>query len=170
MQELARYGFSNEVLQLLNDLLSPGNYSLHMNARNSLVNMKADILPVMHRLSTSPSGIIRREVALILKQIALPESIPVAIRMLEDEVGDIRWIAAEILIALGRISFRPLFTELVHRKATHFLREGVHHVLYELIREDDPEELRDFYHLVLKDVNRSAVVVKAAGILKHGLV
>jgi len=169
-KELTRYGFPEEVLPLLKDLLSPRNYTLHMHARKALVERGESILPVMHRLAESPSGIIRREAALILKQIAHPDSIPVAIRLLEDEVGDIRWIAAEILIAVGRISFRPLLSQLVERKVSHYLREGVHHVLYELIREDDPDELKDFYHSVLKEVNRSIVVVKAAGILKHEVI
>ncbi len=79
--------------------------------------------------------------------IANRSSIPMAIRMLEDSDGDIRWMAAETLIKIGRVSIRPLIKALID-DSSYYLRKGAHHVLSELIRDYDAKELKELLHML----------------------
>lgn len=169
--ELKEYGFPGRTQKLLTSLISLDNYPAHMKARDKLVKQGESILPVMHKLTESRSDIIRREAAKILKLLAHRSSIPVAIKLLEDRESENRWIAAEILIATGRASVKPLLRELVENGASSFLRHGAHHVLSELVKADDPEELKEFLHKsLIGNELPDAVPVKAARILNKNLV
>jgi HEAT repeat protein len=170
-REIMGYGYPEKTLQLLTSLVSLDNYPAHMKARDKLVKQGESILPVMHKLIESPSDIIRREAAKILKIIAHRSSIPVAIKLLEDRESENRWIAAEILIATGRSSIKPLLRELIENGASSFLRHGAHHVLSELVAADDPEELKEFLNESLIGNELPDVIpVKAANILHKKLI
>jgi HEAT repeat protein len=171
LKELKKLGISGKKLKLLTDLISTDNYMIHGKAKEKLLKKGEDILPLMHKLSGSRSDLLRREAAKILKLLPDESSIPFAIILLEDRVSEIRWIAAEILISVGRSSIRPLLRELVKNGASFFLRHGAHHVLSELLVEEDPEELKNLLHVSLSGNELPGrVPVKAAQILKKHLV
>lgn len=142
-KELRSYGFNDQTTDLLERLVTLNNYHEHITAKNQLENQGTQILPVMHVLTNSNSAVIRKEALKIIKQVGNQDSISSAIRLLEDIDGDIRWIAAETLIHIGRASIRPLLKELLKNHEAYFLREGTHHVLTALIRDHDPMELRE---------------------------
>ena len=68
------------------------------------------------------------EAAKIIELIANRTSIPVLIDLLEDTEFDIRWIAAEGLIKIGRRTIRPLLRSVRDGKNSILLNEGAHHV------------------------------------------
>ena len=60
---------------------------------------------------------------------------PGLVRALEDENMEVRWLAAEALIALRRDGIVPLLEALEHRPDSLFLRQGAHHVLHALEKD-----------------------------------
>jgi HEAT repeat protein len=146
--ELKTYGFDEHTLERLNRLVSLNNYHKHIEAKNELVKMGKRILPVMNTLIKSELTVLRREAIKIIMLIANRSSIPMAIRMLEDSDGDIRWMAAETLIKIGRVSIRPLLKALIDDSHSYYLRKGAHHVLSELIRDYDAKEFKELLHML----------------------
>jgi HEAT repeat protein len=59
---------------------------------------------------------------------------------MDDRVFDVRWLAAEGLIAIGSQVIEPLLYLLKNHADSVRLREGVHHVMYAL-NEKDPNEI-----------------------------
>jgi HEAT repeat protein len=147
--ELRGYGFSDQMTDLLERLVSLHNYHEHISAKHQLEKQGKDILPVMHTLTESGSVVIRKEAMKLIKLVGDRSSIPYAIRLLEDIDGDIRWIAAETLIHIGRASLRPLLKAVHDNQDAYFLREGAHHVLSALIRDHDPKDLRELQRILL---------------------
>jgi HEAT repeat protein len=169
-KELETFGFDDQTMDRLYRLVSLNNYHEHIKAQDELAAMGKEILPVMYTLMNSNSAILRKEAAKIMKLIADRTSIPVAIGMLEDSFGDIRWIAAETLIRIGRRSIRPLLKTIYKNSQSYFLREGAHHVLSELIREDDTNELKELRHILLNVSLLETIPLKTSMILKNKLV
>jgi HEAT repeat protein len=98
-------------------------------ARKSLVAMGGwAVAPLIAALSNADKQ-VRWEAAKALGEIGDPAAAPAFVKALEDEVGDIRWLAAEGLIATGREGLLPLLQALVHHSDSEWLREGAHHVL-----------------------------------------
>lgn len=70
--------------------------------------MGKTIISQMHKLLDSENDSLRMEAAKIIELIADRRSIPLLINLLDDTKFDIRWIAAEGLIKIGRRSILPL--------------------------------------------------------------
>jgi HEAT repeat protein len=165
IKELQTYEFDEPTLDLLIRLVSLNDYHSHIAARELLLKKGTTILPVMHRLVDSNSVLTRKEAAKIIKHIANRESIPVAIRLLEDVDGDIRWIGAECLIRIGRICIRPLLRAIFDHSDSYYLREGAHHVLSRLIRRYDARELKDLQHVLLNGELLETLPLKISSLL-----
>lgn len=85
---------------------------------------------------------MRAEVAKIICFVADKRSIPTLISLLEDNESDVRWIASESLIMIGRKSIIPLLKSL--RDGKQFLFPArVHHVLQSLLTINEKKELQD---------------------------
>jgi len=52
------------------------------------------------------------------------------VKALEDKMFDVRWLAAEGLVAIGHEALVPLLRVLIGHSDSVWLREGVHHVLH----------------------------------------
>ena len=84
---------------------------------------------------------IRAEVSKIICFVADKRSIPALINLLEDNESDVRWIASESLISIGRKSIVPLLKSL--RDGKLFLYPArVHHVLQSLLTINEKKELQ----------------------------
>src|SRR5664280_2213328 len=70
--------------------------------------MGKTVIPQLHRLLDSKNDLLRSEAAKIVEPISDRRSIPFLIRLLDDKEFEIRWIAAEGLIKIGRRSILPL--------------------------------------------------------------
>ena len=55
-------------------------------------------------------------------------------KVLDDHDGDVRWVAAEALIALGRAGLPPLLARLLEPEQSRWLCEGARHVCHSLAR------------------------------------
>ncbi len=110
--------------------------------RNALVQMGKAVIPLMHGLLTSENDLLREEVARIVELIADRRSIPFFIQLLDDNVFEIRWIAAEGLIKTGRRSITPLLKSVRDGKSSFFFNKGIHHVLINLLDEEEKNEIK----------------------------
>ena len=76
--------------------------------------------------------------------MAFTEGIDIQIQALEDEESDIRWIAAEGLVKLGRKVIKPLLEKLIDDGGeTIYMRKGAYHIFPKLdIRDERKEKLK----------------------------
>jgi HEAT repeat protein len=81
------------------------------------------------------------EAAKVVELIADRRSIPFLINLLDDKEFEIRWIAAEGLIKIGRRSILPLLTSIRDGKSSFILNKGAHHVLLSLLNENEKNKL-----------------------------
>lgn len=134
--------------------------------RQGEIESAAGIFPAFH---PDPSSVLFDE--FLAKDIAHRSSIQPAIRMLEDPESDIRWIASETLIRIGRKSMEPILRSLVSGGESRNLQQGAHHVLNALIRKDDAVELKQLIRLIRHSGEiPESIPVKAALVLeKEGL-
>ncbi len=97
-------------VNLIKSSLDNTNFNTKVRSRKTLVKMGKSILPMMHKLIRAKEVPLRLEASKIIELIADRISIPVLIDLLDDTEFDIRWIAGEGLIKIGRRSLRPLLT------------------------------------------------------------
>lgn len=125
------------LVQLIKASLDDQNVNQKLSARQTLVKMGKKILPQINKLLKSGDLALRLEAAKIIELIGNRMSINVLIDLLEDTEFDIRWIASEGLIKIGRRSVRPLLKAVRDGINSIFLNEGAHHVLIYLLNESE---------------------------------
>ncbi len=113
-------------------------------ARRSLVEMGSAAVPALIEALSSKKKWVRWEAAKALSQIGDPSATDALVNALTDEEFDVRWLAAEGLVTIGRRSVAPLLKALIARPDSIWLREGAHHVLYDIERGN--------WHTLLKPV------------------
>ena len=92
------------------------------------------------------------EAVKIVELIADRRSIPFLLRLLDDTIFEIRWIAAEALIKIGRWSICPLLKAVRNGKSSLFFNREAHHILLRLVDEEEKNKLKpllqslDNYH------------------------
>ena len=121
-----------------------------VDARDYLVSMKDKAVPHLIEALKSDNQWMRWEAAKALGKIGDPAASQALINALEDKMFDVRWIAAEGLIAIGRKSLIPLLAALVKKGDSLWLREGAHHVIHDLMRED----LKVVFGPVLEEIEK----------------
>jgi HEAT repeat protein len=144
--------FPDSLAKIVKVLFDVKNFRKKINARNTLVKMGKTIIPQMHLLVKSENGLIRMEAAKIVELVADRRSIPVLISLLNDKEFEIRWIAAEGLIKIGRRSLLPLLKAVRDGESSFFLNRGAHHILFSLLNDKEKRKLKpliqslDDYH------------------------
>ncbi|MFC2000394.1 HEAT repeat domain-containing protein [Chloroflexota bacterium] len=111
-------------------------------ARESLVAIGRPAVPFLIEVLTDDNKWVRWEAAKALSQIADPAAAAAMAKALEDKVFGVRWLAAEGLIAMVHQGLPALLQALIDRSESVWLREGAHHVLHDLAREDLGNVLR----------------------------
>ena len=134
--------FPENLVKLIKGLLGDKNYREKHESRDILVKMDKNIIPQMHKLLASKNSLIRHEAAKIIELIADKRSIPIFIGLLQDTESDIRWMAAEGLIKIGRRSILPLLKSVRSGSNPTFSRKGAHHVLSSLLKKDEKRKFR----------------------------
>jgi HEAT repeat protein len=109
--------------------LSSNNSVERKRAREILVNIGKPAMGYLEKLSTSRIFLERREAVKTAAQINDPSGIHLLVKALDDPHFEIRWIAAEGLIDLGKVSLMPLLLMLMDKYESVFFRQGAHHVL-----------------------------------------
>lgn len=132
--------------------LSSNNSVERIKSRHELVKIGKPAIEFLIGLQYSDVQHIRWEAIKTLSQIADPDCIPILINALENEMHDVRWLAAEGLIDIGKESVIPLFETLEIRQDSKFVREGVHHILKAL---ESKNLFVDDFHIIkmLEDYN-----------------
>jgi hypothetical protein len=133
--------FPNNLTSLIKESLDSKNSVKKLTSRSTLVAMGKQIIPKLHRLLNSENGLLRMEAAKIVELIADRRSIPFLINLLNDKEFEIRWIAAEGLIKIGRLAILPLLKSIRDGKSSFILNKGAHHILLSLLKEDEKIKL-----------------------------
>jgi hypothetical protein len=133
--------FPNNLTSLIKESLDSKNSVKKLTSRSTLVAMGKQIIPKLHRLLNSENGLLRMEAAKIVELIADRRSIPYLINLLGDKEFEIRWIAAEGLIKIGRLAILPLLKSIRDGKSSFILNKGAHHILLSLLKEDEKIKL-----------------------------
>jgi HEAT repeat protein len=131
----------DSLAKLIKESLDSKNSVKKLAARNTLVGMGKTIIPKLHKLLNSENGLLRMEAAKIVELIADRRSIPFLINLLDDKEFEIRWIAVEGLIKIGRRAILPLLKSIRDGKSTFIFNKGAHHVLLSLLKEDEKNKL-----------------------------
>ncbi len=127
----------NEKHDAINTLvlkLNSRNGLIRKWARRKLVSIGTPAVSQLAELIKQPAAHLRWEAVKAMKQIADPNSIPLFITLLDDKYEEVRWIAAEGLIAIGAQAIKPLLQELAKNSKSVFLRKGAHHY-FGMLRE-----------------------------------
>ena len=160
-------GFPEPMLKLVSDLLEAKNFRHRISDWNKLVSMGKEILPYAHRLIKSENNAIRKEATKLIELIADKQSIPKLIALLDDEESDIRWIAAEGLINIGRECIVPLLKALVKCENSYFTYLGAHHVFNKLFTAKEKMNLQPLLHSLNNSTEINAIVnIEASKALK----
>ena len=119
-----------ETIEALTGDLGTADGLVRVRARQALVAIGGRSVACLTDALKSKKAVQRWEAAKALGQIGDPSAIGALIRALEDEFFDVRWLAGEGLIAIGRRVIPPLVRDLVERRDSLWLMEGAHHVLH----------------------------------------
>lgn len=115
--------------QLIADLGSFNDQTRHA-ARINLIRMGKSAVPALSKALRTGNHQVRWGAVKALAEIADPETAPVLIQVLEDDVFDIRWIASEGLIAMGIAGLVPLLEALADECDIASVRESARHVIH----------------------------------------
>jgi HEAT repeat protein len=133
--------FPDNVTLLIKELLDTKNSGKKLQARTHLIGMGKTIIPQLHRLLDSDNGLLRMEAAKIVELIADRSSIQFLINLLDDKEFEIRWIAAEGLIKIGRRTILPLLRSIRDGESSFLHNKGAHHVLLSLLNKNEKNKL-----------------------------
>jgi HEAT repeat protein len=126
---------NERIAGLINELGSKDG-TQRERARGALVKIGKPAVPSLVGLLSAQGQRARWEACKALVSIKDPSAADPLVHALMDDSMEIRWLAAEALIALGRKALRSLFAALEVHFESVFLREGAHHVLHALERRD----------------------------------
>ena len=121
------------ILSLTVDLASP-NPTVRTKARKALVAIGELAVPSLIGLLSHPKPHVRREAVKALGGIADPIAAPALVNALDDRDGDVRWLAAVGVAALGRDGLQPLLAALLQRAQSCSFCEAAHHVCHVLLK------------------------------------
>ncbi len=164
---MERYDLKNEIGSLVQQFFSH-DIVQRQEARQKLVKIGKPAIPYLVGLQYSPRRQACWEAIKTLSEIAHPDSIPILINALESEESNIRWLAAEGLIKIGRPSLMPVFEVLEERAGSKSVREAVHHILKGL---KDRGEFTDDHDIIgmFDDPIRQVLLAPTAALISMGI-
>lgn len=113
-----------------------------MEQANNLEHIS--IIPQKNKPFSSFNERLKAEVNNIISVVADKRAVPSLIDLLDDESYEIRWIAAESLLRVGRRCIIPILQMIKDGRQFHYPRK-VHYVLESLLTRKEKKEL---YHLL----------------------
>ena len=124
---------ADRISSLIADLASP-DAAVRMKAREAIVVIGKPVVPSLIRLLSHRKPHIRWEAAKALCSIADPLAASALVNAMDDRDGDVRWLAAEGVAALGRDGLQPLLAALLERAKSSCMCEGAHHICHTLVK------------------------------------
>ncbi len=156
--------FSEEVVSLLPDLVS-SQTTKRKSAREKLSGIAPMVLDELSKLCESGNKQLRWEVAKSLETRHSVGSIPVLLKLLADEESDIRWLAAEGMINVGRRALVPLLHEIIYNESS-YLFDSAHHVFNELLTRKEKRSYQPLMKALKHSTNVKGIAsLKAKQIL-----
>jgi HEAT repeat protein len=155
-----RHADAATVSALIGDLGSKDGL-VRVRARQALANIGGKAVAPLEEALTGKYDYKRWEAAKTLGQIGDPKATEALINALEDEMFDVRWLAAEGLIAIGWPALVTVLRKLTEKPDSLWLREGVYHILHG-IDMGDLEEILLPVRNALEDVEAPLEVPVAA--------
>jgi HEAT repeat protein len=146
--------------------LGSGNGVVRQRAREALAEIGSPAVSHLAELINSSSQMLRWEAVKALGQIADPGTAPLFISALYDEDEEVRWLAAEGLIAIDVHAVKPLLKELMGNAKSALLRKGAHHYFSEVSGLHDTSKYMDLL-TALEDENAELNAPIAADKLLH---
>jgi len=131
MKETTQNEAAHTIEALIKDLASK-NGQTREAARKALVAIGRPAVASLLSLLDNSNHQVRWEAAKTLGEIKDPAAIDGLLQALIDVQFDVRWLAAEGLVALGTQAVIPLLQTLskMQEEDSGFLRDGAHHVLH----------------------------------------
>jgi HEAT repeat protein len=123
-------------IKSLLEKLCEGEGQQRKDARRELIALGDSTLEYINSYLEHPKHICRWEALRVVKEIAALKSIPVFLDALDDDKSDIRWIAAEGLIRMGKYSIKPLLNQVTKKYDSILVLNGAHHIIYELYERE----------------------------------
>jgi HEAT repeat protein len=127
------------------------------NARRALVKMGPAAVPELVKALNHKNQWVRWEATKALAQIGDSAGTGALIGLLENEEFDMRWMAAEGLIAIGPRSIPKLLKALIENPHSRWLLDGAHHVIHDIRRGDLDKILKPLLN-ALDDVESSTEI------------
>jgi HEAT repeat protein len=125
-------GDDQDVIAHLIVSLGHRNGAVRMHARQLLVAIGSPTVGALIGLLESRNHLVRWEAAKTLGEIADARAAPALVKALEDSDADVRWLAAEGLVSMGRDGLPALLQALAQHPCAFWLRSGARHVLHGL--------------------------------------
>jgi HEAT repeat protein len=107
---------------------------------------KPAVPALIEALKHHRNKLVRWEAAKTLGEIRDPMAAPVLVKVMSDKLFEIRWLAAEGLIAIGHEALIPLLNELVKDPENPWLLQGAHHVISHFATKDIYIHHHEFAH------------------------
>jgi HEAT repeat protein len=148
LQNILKY-HNKRIQNLILNLEDKHGY-IRENARETLVAIGKPAIEYLAELLCSSKKILRWEAVKALTEIPDPESAPLYLRAIKDDYPDIRWLAAEGLISLGKTGIIAITESLISDSESVHLQKGAHHVIKEYLETHNNEELKE----LLKSLNK----------------
>jgi hypothetical protein len=131
---------NNEIEKLIISLQNKDGLK-RQKARRALLEMGKSATPSLIKALAHPAARVRWEAAKTLGSLKDPEAAPALVQALMDKSSEVQWLAAEGLIALKKAALKSLLSALIDRPQSidlqsYDLRQGAHHVLHALEREN----------------------------------
>ncbi len=116
--------------------LGSKNKATRLKARTALIRGGANSVPALVKLLSDGKQQRRWEAVRALTLIKSPSAAPALVHALEDDDHDVRWAAMKAMIALGRDGLEPLLLALTRNFNSIWFRQGAHHILNVLRKQN----------------------------------
>lgn len=128
--------------------LSNKNGLIRDKARRTLEEIGLPAIDFLAEYVDHPDVTARWEAVKALGEINEPVAAPLLVNALEDNDGDVRWLAAEGLAALGEEGLIELFNTLFTNSDSIYLRKGAHHVLSRIAEDTKDTDVKELMQIL----------------------
>ena len=125
---------------------------IRQHSREVLGKLGRQVVPLLIELLSHRSEHVRWEACKTLARIKDPRSGYALAEALLDDDSDVRWVAAEALIALEQNAIEPLLQIIEVHFDSILLRQSAHHVLAVLKRENKVDEKVELVYEALSSI------------------
>jgi HEAT repeat protein len=141
--------------------LGEWNEKARSRAREEIIRLGPVAVPALIKTLSSKKPLIRWESAEILRVLRDDRAARALVHALTDSQHQVRWVAAEALVELGRSCLGSLYDALVNDGGSADLRSGARFVLYELKRRQVLREADLLVYEVLREIETPGTSVVA---------